>query len=326
MKLNTSLISNDLGRRLTASLGVLLLCVPASLIACSNDDDDDDNASEDSEAGVDSDDDDTTDDDTADDTSDDEADDDTADDDADDDTTDDDADDDTADDDDSTDDDTSEGVDSSTTQASGDDAGTDDDAGASSSLGFFVTSQTSTTGNLGGIDGADDTCAELAAAVGAGDRTWAAYLSAGTDDGTINARERIGSGPWYNANGLLVASDLEALHSLTGDPDIFVDENGDPINGQWNSDTADSNEHDILTGSTAEGMLMVGDDGEDRTCQGWTSESADDMARVGHSDGLGPNMNSDAPLNSWNSVHESGSCADTSQFGGAGRFYCFAAD
>lgn len=197
-------------------------------------------------------------------------------------------------------------------------------AGATSELGFFVTSQTSETGNLGGLDGADATCQALAAAVGAGDRTWRAYLSAASDPENpgmpVHAGLRIGQGPWVNANGITVANDLEELHARTGDVDVFVDENGERINGQWQGSPT-PNQHDMLTGSTSDGMLMEGS-----TCEDWTSESPDISAQVGHSDGLGPGMDSSGTYSSWNSSHENESCADTAPRGGAGRFYCFAAD
>ena len=190
-------------------------------------------------------------------------------------------------------------------------------------LGFFVTSDTSTTGNLGGLEGADARCERLAAAVGAGAREWHAYLSAeagGEGDGPVHARDRIGAGPWYNAKGELVASDVDALHELDGDAELFLDEQGNKVNGQWPG-SPDPNEHDILTGTGADGRLLTG-----TTCKDWTSESADDVAQVGHSDGLGPNANPAPPYNSWFSVHESGGCNDTAPRGGAGKIYCFASD
>ncbi len=136
-------------------------------------------------------------------------------------------------------------------------------------LGFFVTSQTSTTGNLGGIAGADATCQRLAAAAGAGNRSWRAYLSASRDPANnnqpVNARDRIGTGPWYNAGGALVANNLAELHGRTGDASLFVDERGQRINGQWTGSPT-PNQHDILTGSNADGTLMTG-----FTCADWTS-------------------------------------------------------
>jgi hypothetical protein len=169
--------------------------------------------------------------------------------------------------------------------------------------------------------GADARCQALADAVGAGERTWRAYLSAENgDDGPVHARDRIGAGPWYNAAGELVASDLDALHERSGDAEVFLDEHGEKINGQWPG-SPDPNEHDILTGTDPDGRVLAG-----HTCADWTSDSADLTAQVGHSDGLGPEENPDPPYNSWHSSHESESCNDTEPRGGAGRIYCFASD
>jgi hypothetical protein len=190
------------------------------------------------------------------------------------------------------------------------------------SLSFFVTSTTSTTGNLGGLSGADATCQSLAAAVGQGARTWRAYLSVERDAANgnqpTNARDRIGSGPWYNANLALVANNVAELHGRTGDAAVFVDERGQRINGQWTGSPA-PNQHDILTGSNADGTLMAG-----MTCADWTSASASATGQVGHSDGMGPNQSTAGALSSWNSAHANQNCADTAPRGGAGRFYCFA--
>ena len=190
----------------------------------------------------------------------------------------------------------------------------------------FVTSATSTTGNLGGLSGADATCQRLAAAVDAGGRTWRAYLSVERDPANGNrptdARSRIGNGPWVNANGITVASSLAELHGRTGHPDAFVDERGQKINGMWMGSPT-PNEHDILTGSTAEGTVLEG-----QTCADWTSASNDVNRRVGHSDGFGGGGSTTVtPTNnviSWNSAHTSAGCANTAPGGGAGRFYCFA--
>jgi hypothetical protein len=190
------------------------------------------------------------------------------------------------------------------------------------SLGFFVTSQTSTTGNLGGLAGADATCQRLAAAVGQGSRTWRAYLSVQRDATNnnlpANARDRIGAGPWHNASGTLVANNLNELHARSGDPSLFVDERGQRINGQWTGSPA-PNQHDILTGSNADGTLMTG-----FTCADWTSGAASDVGQVGHSDGMGPGQSTAGALASWNSAHANQNCADTAPRGGGGRFYCFA--
>ena len=187
---------------------------------------------------------------------------------------------------------------------------------------FFVSSRTSTTGNLGGLSGADALCQQLATAAGAGGHTWRAYLSAEHDPANggnpVDARTRIGSGPWRNANGVLVARNLNELHARTGDASLFVDEAGRRINGQWPGSPAPV-EHDILTGSNADGTLIPG-----RTCTDWTSQSAAVSARVGHADGLGPGGSTAGSLSSWNSAHDNQSCANTAPGGGAGRVYCFA--
>lgn len=190
------------------------------------------------------------------------------------------------------------------------------------SLSFFVSSTGSKTGNLGSLVGADERCQTLGDAAGAGDREWRAYLSIekGLDDGPVHAKDRIGAGPWYNANGVMIASDVADLHTKEGDPTLFVDEYGDMINGQWEG-SPDPNEHDILTGTNKDGTVAVG-----KTCEDWNSEDPTLFAMVGHSDGLGPNMSDDPMYRSWNSVHDSGGCNDTAPKGGSGRIYCFAAD
>jgi hypothetical protein len=190
------------------------------------------------------------------------------------------------------------------------------------SLSFFVTSATSVTGNLGGLVGADATCQRLGAAVGHGNRTWRAYLSVERDAANGNqpthARDRIGTGPWYNANLALVANTLGELHGRTGDANIFIDERGARINGQWTGSPGPV-EHDILTGSNADGTLAAG-----QTCGDWTSDSATLTAQVGHSDGMGPNQSTAGALSSWNAAHTNQNCSNTAPRGGAGRFYCFA--
>jgi hypothetical protein len=158
-------------------------------------------------------------------------------------------------------------------------------------LSFFVTSDKSMTGDLGGLRGADARCQALAEAAGAGARTFHAYVSvehdAANGGAATHARDRIGKGPWYNAKGALLASDMDALHARSGDADLFLDENGAKINGQWEGSPT-PNEHDVLTGSDADGRVLPG-----KTCADWTSAAADLAAQVGHSDGLGPNRNSD---------------------------------
>jgi hypothetical protein len=190
------------------------------------------------------------------------------------------------------------------------------------SMGFFVTSAKSKTGNLGGLAGADKICQSLAVAVGQGDKTWRAYLSAERDPANNNspthARDRIGSGPWYNANGLMVGKDLDDLHARRGNPILFVDERGQMVPGNW-PNSPKPTEHDVLTGSTAEGTVIAG-----KTCNDWTSASPDMQAQIGHADGVGLGGNTAGSAASWNSSHENQSCADTAPRGGAGRFYCFA--
>ncbi len=135
----------------------------------------------------------------------------------------------------------------------------------------------------------------------------------------VNARDRIGAGPWYNSRGVLLAQNVSALHALAGgNPELFLDERGEKINGQYTG-SAVPLEHDILTGSTSAGSTSAG-----KTCADWTSAATTLTAYVGHSDGLGPGMSAVSPYNSWNSAHENGSCADTAPKGGAGRLYCFA--
>jgi hypothetical protein len=199
-----------------------------------------------------------------------------------------------------------------------DDEPTDPSTGPA--MSFFVSSTKSTTGNLGGLSGADRRCQDLATAVGAGGKTWRAYLSAerGSTGQPVDARSRIGSGPWFNAAGTMVAQNLAELHARRGDAAVFVDERNQRINGQWPGSPTPV-EHDILTGSNADGTLIIG-----LTCADWTSASPGLVAQVGHSDGLGPNASTAGSLSSWNSAHTSQSCADTAPRGGAGRIYCFA--
>jgi hypothetical protein len=194
--------------------------------------------------------------------------------------------------------------------------------GGEASLSFFVSSTGSPTGNLGGLAGADKRCQDLAAAVGAGAKTWRAYLSIenGANGQPEHARDRIGQGPWYNAKLVMVGADLEDLHGRPGDHTIFLDENGEMVPGQWAGSPA-PNEHDILTGSNTDGTVVPG-----MTCADWTSEDPALFGWVGHSDGLGPNMSMDPMYRPWSSVHENGGCDDTAPKGGAGRVYCFAID
>jgi hypothetical protein len=186
-------------------------------------------------------------------------------------------------------------------------------------MGFFVTGVgIGNGGNLGGLEGADAHCQQLATDAGASERTWRAYLSTEAPGGRgISARDRIGIGPWYNALGELIASDLDQLHIS---PNIVkrtaLDENGNPVNGRGDT----PNEHDILTGSQADGTAYFPDD-DDHTCNNWTS-SDEGSAQVGHHDRHGGGNTS------WNSTHPTGGCSQEALqgTGGAGFFYCFAAD
>ena len=194
--------------------------------------------------------------------------------------------------------------------------------GAKSVTRFFVTSRgPGRGGDLGGLAGADAHCQALAQAEGAGDHTWRAYLSVSAAGGqpAVNARDRIGRGPWYNAEGLLIAANLEELHSDKAgiNKQTAVTERLDTVNG---ADDA-TNQHDILTGSRPDGTALP--PGDDLTCGNWTS-SGSGRAQVGHHDRQGAG----AGVNSWNSVHPSRGCSQENLrvTGGAGLFYCFAVD
>lgn len=183
-------------------------------------------------------------------------------------------------------------------------------------LSFFITSKGSGDGaNLGGLAGADAHCQQLAAAAGAGSKTWKAYLSTKTE----NARDRIGSGPWYNAKGVKVADSVADLHSDNNKlgKQGSLTETGKVVNGRGDT----PNTHDILTGSQLDGTRFT--DGADHTCSDWTS-NGEGSAQVGHHDKQGGGQNP----NSWNSAHGSRGCsqADLVGTGGNGYFYCFAAN
>jgi hypothetical protein len=189
-------------------------------------------------------------------------------------------------------------------------------------MSFFITSAGPGNGaNLGGLAGADKHCQTLAAAVGAGSRTWRAYLSAAPSGGqpAVNARDRIGKGPWTNAKGVVVAQSVDDLHSDNNKlgKENSLTEKGATVNGRGDS----PNTHDILTGSALDGRLATGT--PDATCGNWTS-AADGSARVGHHDKTGGGENP----NSWNSAHSSKGCSQANLVatGGAGLFYCFAAN
>ena len=192
---------------------------------------------------------------------------------------------------------------------------------------FFVTSNgIGNGGNLGGLAGADNYCQTLAQAAGAGAKTWRAYLSTQAADGkpAVNARDRIGKGPWQNAKGVVVAKDVAELHGANNlTKQTALSEKGEVINGRGDT----PNRHDVLTGSQPDGTAFAGAD--DRTCKNWTS-STQGAAMVGHSDRMG--LRDDDASKSWNSSHPSrgseGGCsqADLKSTGGDGLFYCFAAN
>ena len=192
-------------------------------------------------------------------------------------------------------------------------------------MSFFVTSAGPGKGaDLGGLAGADRICQQLAQAAGAGTRTWHAYLSTQAADGqaAVNARDRIGNGPWKNSKGVVVAKDVNELHGSNNlTKQTALTEKGDVVNGRGDT----PNKHDALTGTQADGRAFLS--GEDRTCRNWTS-STQGAAMVGHIDRQG--LRDDDASKSWNSSHPSrgpdGGCsqADLRSTGGDGLFYCFA--
>jgi hypothetical protein len=209
-------------------------------------------------------------------------------------------------------------------QCGGDDDDSPTNPDGTPTMSFFVSSTTTATGNLGGLRAADARCQSLATSAGVGNKRWRAYLSVARDADNGNrqtdARSRIGNGPWYNAKGMLVAQNLTDLHARKGDATVFLDEKGVPINGQWPGSPRPV-EHDILTGTSADGTLMTG-----LTCNDWTSDATGVQAQVGHSDGLGPGGDPSGNFGSWNSSHTNADCSNTAPRGGAGRIYCFAAN
>ena len=196
-------------------------------------------------------------------------------------------------------------------------------------MSFFITSAGMGKGaDLGGLAGADAHCQKLAAAAGAGGRTWRAYLStpptfpSGSTPAVaaVHARDRIGKGPWHNAKGQLIARDLDHLHNgnlIT--KATALDERGNGVRGRTDSPA----EHDILTGTRADGTAFAPQ--TDTTCKAWTS-SSDGSAIVGHHDRVGPTA--DNWSTSWNFSHQSAGCSQEAlvRTGGSGRFYCFAAN
>ena len=182
-------------------------------------------------------------------------------------------------------------------------------------MSFFVTSANPGRGaDLGGLDGADAHCAALAEAAGVAGRSWAAYLSTGA----VDARDRIGSGPWYNAKGEKIADDVEALHAECNaiTKASALDETGAVVSGRGD----EPNRHDILTGSNEDGTAAP------QTCDDWTSSAPDGAAMVGHHDRRGPDTL--ATATSWNAAHPSRGCSLEALHGtgGDGLLYCFATD
>jgi hypothetical protein len=192
---------------------------------------------------------------------------------------------------------------------------------------FFVTSTGIGNGaNLGGLAGADNQCQTLAQAAGSGAKTWRAYLSTQPADGkpAVNARDRIGKGPWQNSKGVVIAKDVAELHGANNlTKQTALSEKGDVINGRGDT----PNRHDVLTGSQPDGTAFAA--GDDRTCKNWTS-STQGAVMMGHSDRIG--LRDDDASKSWNSSHPSrgpdGGCsqADLKSTGGDGLLYCFAAN
>jgi hypothetical protein len=190
-------------------------------------------------------------------------------------------------------------------------------------MGFFITSVGPGDGaNLGGLSGADAYCQKLAQAAGAGARVWHAYLSATATQTTppVNARDRIGNGPWYNAKGALIAWNVADLHGDNQrdrnsiNKEFALNEKGQPVNGRGDT----PNQHDILTGSDSFGRVLLGT-AANTTCNNWTSDSTG-FTMVGHHDRSGGGNSS------WNAAHATRSCSqkDLVATGGAGLFYCFA--
>jgi hypothetical protein len=195
---------------------------------------------------------------------------------------------------------------------------TSDAKAAKSGMTFFVTSTGSGKGaDFGGIAGADRHCQMLATAAGAGAHAWHAYLST-QGSGAVNARDRIGKGPWRNAKGVVIANDVAELHgsnNMTKETDLT--EKGEVVNGRGDT----PNRHDILTGSQADGTAFGGSD--DMTCGNWTKSGDDGSAMLGHADRNG--TPGPAPM-SWNASHKSMGCSGPglASTGGAGYLYCFA--
>jgi hypothetical protein len=193
-------------------------------------------------------------------------------------------------------------------------------------MSFFLTSVNPGKGaDLGGLAGADQYCQNLATSVGAGGKVWRAYLSAagGASGAAVNARDRIGKGPWQNAKGVVVAASVDELHGNNNlSKQTALTEKGEVVSGRGDP----VNQHDILTGSDAEGRLaLAASAGGDTTCGNWT-KSGEGSAFVGHHDRQG--LNESAPMKSWNASHPSRGCSLDSlkSTGGSGLFYCFASN
>jgi hypothetical protein len=189
-------------------------------------------------------------------------------------------------------------------------------------MSFFITSTTmGDGGNLGGLAGADAHCQALATAVGSGHLTWAAYLSTQGPNG-VDARDRIGAGPWANSKGVVMATSVESLHYDNSNFNWMHtrDENGHQFASRIDGNP-DFSEHDALTGSQMDGTAMTGE--ADQTCNNWTSND-EGSARVGHAD----RYSFTTPGSSWNSAHGTPGCTQQNfiQVGGAGLLYCFATD
>jgi hypothetical protein len=188
---------------------------------------------------------------------------------------------------------------------------------------FFVSSVGSGRGaDFGGLAGADKHCQALATAVGAGDKTWRAYLST-QGPGAVNARDRIGKGPWQNAKGVVVARNVDELHTGNNiNRETALTEKGDRVLARLDSPPS-PNQHDILTGTKPDGTAFA--ESDDRTCGNWT-KSGDGAAMLGHHDRMG--LDATPAAHSWNSSHLSAGCSDPAlvKTGGAGKIYCFAAN
>jgi hypothetical protein len=195
-------------------------------------------------------------------------------------------------------------------------------------MSFFVTSTgQGKGGDLGGLDGADRHCQSLATSAGAGNRTWRAYLStqgkALNDPNVTHARDRIGTGPWHNAKGVLIARNVEELHSSRNNMTkaTTLDEKGRLVNGR----AENPNKHDMLTGSRPDGTAFAGAFFPDMTCGNWTRSGTEGSAMTGHHDAAGPIGHPWAT--SWNSAHPTRGCdpKGVQSTGGDALFYCFAA-